>query len=435
MNILIAVPGYPPTHYAGAERVAERIARWLVAEGHNVEVFTIERLDDPDFRVETRREDGLTVHRVFYNTGTTTPYPGSYDSPQLATAIEQTLGRTRFDLVHIISGYLLAVPVIRAARRAGVPVVITLTEYWFLCPRLNLLHADQTLCSGPESDHKCTRCLAEDKRRYRLFSQKMPGLANALWHMPVLSDLEAAVRTRRETLHRALEAADLVISPSQFLIDKFAEFGFNTERFVLIRHGLASADTPPAPAGRGPSGTLRLGYLGQIKPHKGADLLVDAALPLLDAGQTLTVDLWGPDDEDPAYTTALKQRTAGSPAVRWRGRYQKSELRDILASLDALVVPSRWYENSPSVIWEAYAAGLPVIATRLGGMAELVAHEHNGLLFALNDAEDLRRQLERLVREPDLLARLRAGIPPVKTESDETREIFNQYQHLLGLLT
>lgn len=435
MNILIAVHGYPPTHYAGAERVTERIAHWLTAEGHNVEVFAIERLDDPVFRVETGREGGLTVHRVFYNAGTTAPYPGSYDPPQLTTAIEQTLGRTRFDLVHIVSGYLLAVPVIRAARRAGIPVTITLTEYWFLCPRLNLLHPDQTLCSGPESDHKCTRCLAEDKRRYRLFSQKMPGLANALWHMPVLSDLETAVRTRRETLHHALEEADLVISPSQFLIDKFAEFGFNTERFVLIQHGLASADKPPTPADRGQSDTLRLGYMGQIKPHKGVDLLIDAVLPLLDAGHAVTLDLWGPDDEDPAYTAALKQRTAGCPAVRWRGRYQKSDLWNILTSLDASVVPSRWYENSPSVIWEAYAAGLPVIATRLGGMAELVAHERSGLLFALNDAEDLRRQLERLVREPDLLARLRAGIPPVKTDSDEASEIFSQYQRLLGLLT
>jgi glycosyltransferase involved in cell wall biosynthesis len=433
MNVLIAVHGFPPTHYAGAERVAERITQWLINKGHNVEVFAIERLNDPNYRIETGRENGYTVHRVFYSAGTTTPYPHSYDSPQLANAIQYVLSQSHFDLIHIVSGYLLAVPVIRAARQAGIPVAITLTEYWFLCPRLNLLRPDQTLCSGPESDHKCTRCLAEDKRRYRLFSQKMPSLANALWHGPILHDLETAISIRRETLHQALEEADLVISPSQFLIDKFAEYHFNIERFVLIRHGLAVADKKPTPAKCTQSNTLRLGYTGQIKPHKGVDLIITAVLALLDAGCDITLDLWGPDDEDPAYVRTLKQHTAPYPtAVRWRGRYQKRDLWNILAALDVLVVPSRWYENSPSVIWEAYSAGLPVVATRLGGMAELVTHERSGLLFTLNDTQDLRSQLERLVYEPDLLARLRAGIPPVKTDDDEVSEIFAQYQQLLA---
>ncbi|GIL09076.1 MAG: glycosyl transferase family 1 [Chloroflexota bacterium] len=431
MNILIAVHGFPPSHYAGAERVAERIAHWLAARAHTVAVFAVEQLDDPHFRVEIERENGFPVHRVFYNAGTTAPYPGSYDSPQLADAIQQVLKQSHFDLIHIISGYLLAVPVIRAARQAGIPVAITLTEYWFLCARLNLLRADNTLCSGPETDRKCARCLAESKRRYRLFSQKAPGLVDALWQIPVLHDLETAVGVRRVTLHRTLQEADLVISPSQFLIDKFAEFGFDTERFALVRHGLAATNKSPAPADRGPADALHLGYLGQIKPHKGVDLIVDAVLPLLDAGHAITLDLWGPDDEDPAYTAALKRRTANYPAVRWQGSYQKNALWDILASLAVLVVPSRWYENSPSVIWEAYAAGVPVIATRLGGMAELIKHEQSGLLFELNDAQDLRRQLERLVSEPELLPRLRAGIPPVRTDHDEVSEIFALYQRLL----
>lgn len=432
MNVLIAVHGFPPTHYAGAERLAERIAVRLTSIGHSVQVFAVERLDDPLFRVETGHENGLTVHRVYYNAGTTTPYPGSYDSPQMDTAVRQVLEHSHFDLVHIISGYLVAVPVIRAARQAGIPVAITLTEYWFLCPRLNLLRPDQTLCAGPESDHKCARCLVEDKRRYRIVSQKTPLLADLFWSAPVFKRLEANVRLRRETLQQTLATIDLVISPSQFLIDKFSEFGFDTARFALIRHGLATAAEARSGATSAHSGLLRLGYTGQIKPHKGVDLIVDAVLPLLAAGHPITLDLWGPDNEDPAYTAMLKQRTADYPAVRWRGRYHKSALWDILSSLDALVVPSRWYENSPSVIWEAYAAGLPVIATRLGGMAELVSHERSGLLFALNDAEDLSHQIERLVSDPELLPHLRAGIPPVKTDNDEVSEILEHYQRLLG---
>jgi len=431
LRILIAVHGFPPTHYAGAERLAERIASQLASQGHAIEVFAVERLDDLNFRVETEHSRGFPVHRVYYNAGTTAPYPGSYDSPQVARAVEQVLERSRFDVIHIISGYLIAVPVIRAARHAKTPVVITLTEYWFMCSRLNLLQFGQVLCSGPESDHKCAHCLAEEKRRYRLISRTSPQIANLLGKTPSFRRLESALRSRREKLQQTLAAADVVVSPSQFLIDKFAKFGFNTERFVLIRHGLPAADTSRTFVNYIQSETLRLGYTGQIKPHKGVDLVVDAVLSLLDAGHNVTLDLWGPDDEDPAYTAALKRRTAGYPSVRWRGRYDRRELWNILASIDTLVIPSRWYENSPTVIWEAYMAGLPVVATLLGGMAEIVTHEQSGLLFKLNDAADLRHQIERLITEPDLLPRLRAGIPPVRTDTEEVSEILSQYQRLL----
>lgn len=435
MNILIAVHGFPPTHIAGAERVAERIAYWLTAKGHTVEVLAVERLNDPNYRLETEHNNNFTVHRVCYDAATTTPYPNSYDSPQLNAAVRQVMGQTRFDLVHIVSGYLLAVPVIRAAREAGIPIVLTLTEYWFMCARLNLLHVDNTLCSGPETPRKCAHCLAEDKRSYNFISKNASPLVELFWNSPSLQRLEAAVLERREALKHVLDDADVVISPSQFLIDKFAEFGYNTDDFVLIRHGLADSDNNLSPlpkSRRARSDTLRLGYTGQLKPHKGIDLIIEAVLPLLAAGHPLTLDLWGPDHEDAHYIQKLKHRTSDYPAVRWRGRYEKRDLNTILASLDTLIVPSRWYENSPSVILEAYAAGIPVIATRLGGMAEMIAHESNGLLFTLNDAHDLRNQIQRLICEPQLLSRLGADLPPVKTADDEVSEIFAQYQQLLA---
>jgi glycosyltransferase involved in cell wall biosynthesis len=83
------------------------------------------------------------------------------------------------------------------------------------------------------------------------------------------------------------------------------------------------------------------------------------------------------------------------------------------------VVPSVWLENSPFVIKEAFAAGLPVVASNLGGMAEMVSDGHNGLLFEPGDAADLRRALHRLLNEPGLLERLREGIPRVRTIDED----------------
>ena len=104
----------------------------------------------------------------------------------------------------------------------------------------------------------------------------------------------------------------------------------------------------------------------------------------------------------------------------------------ILSNLDVVVMPSLCYENSPNVILESFAQHIPVIASNLGGMAELVRHEGNGLVFNAGSAEDLARQLQRLCVEPELLPRLQAGIEPVKSVSEEIDELEHAYFDLIA---
>jgi glycosyltransferase involved in cell wall biosynthesis len=437
MRILVAANGFPPTHYAGAERAAERIVKWLVERGHEVEVFAVENLSTPGFEVKTAVENGYTIHRLYYNVhADNAPVNVMYDYALIGPALEQVLRSKPFDLMHVMSGFLLGGQAILTAKALGVPVVLTLTEYWFLCRRLNLLRVTGELCVGPESDEKCARCLMEDKRRYRVMAEKAPWLANAFWSIAgataLLDQETAAVRTRRLTLKRALEAADLVISPSQFLISKFAEFGYDTSRFHFVQHGLGAAVTPITPAEPDPAAPLRVGYIGQLKSHKGVDLIVEAACRLLEQGQSLRLDIWGPEDEEPDYVNSLKQRSAPHKAIQWHGRYASPQLPGILSAFDVLTVCSRWYENNPTVILEAFKYGLPVIGTNLGGMAELIQHEVSGLVFQLNDVSDLMAQISRLAQNRALLSRLRAGIPRIKTADEEIAEIFEQYQRLLA---
>lgn len=106
------------------------------------------------------------------------------------------------------------------------------------------------------------------------------------------------------------------------------------------------------------------------------------------------------------------------------GAYNRAQLTTILRNLDVVVVPSLWYENSPNVILEAFAHNTPVIASDFGGMAELVAHEANGLHFIKGDAGDLARHLRRLVEEPGLLDRLTlgaAGTQPPTIDAEMSR--------------
>jgi glycosyltransferase involved in cell wall biosynthesis len=128
----------------------------------------------------------------------------------------------------------------------------------------------------------------------------------------------------------------------------------------------------------------------------------------------------------------MQEKVAHHSAIRWRGAYQGNEVWDVLSQLDVLVISSRWYENSPNTILEAFKMGLPVVATNLGGMSELIEHEKSGLLFELNSTDDLRSQLLRLIHEPGLLDHLRKNIPSVKTIDEEMAEIVGHYRELLA---
>ncbi|MBZ0278918.1 MAG: glycosyltransferase family 4 protein [Anaerolineae bacterium] len=435
MRILLAVHGFPPTHIGGAERATERIARWLVQNGHHVEVFTLENVDAPELKFETRHEDGLTVHRLSLDVrGDVPTFVQTYDNQQIGMLFRDVLRTGSFDIVHLVSGYLLGVEIIRAAQEMGIPTVLTLTEYWFMCVRLNLLDNNDTLCAGPDNDDKCTRCIMNDKRRYRYLGQYAPSIMDTFWSLAQYTSLaEVKIRevaTRREVLERTLDSVDLVICPSQFIMNKFAEFGYDTSKFVLIPHGIGASDET-AIQHNAPDSVLRLGYMGQIKPHKGVDLIVQAVVNLLQLKQPVSLDIWGDTNNSLTYAAKMLRQSRPYPTIHWNGSFKGSEqLKQVLSQFEVLVVPSRWYENSPTVILEAFKAGIPVITTRLGGMAELVTHEKNGLLFKLNDLDDLTNNIQRLIREAGLLPRLRAGISRIRSAEDEAHDVFEHYLRL-----
>src|SRR5690606_21724961 len=325
MRILIVVHGYPPTHSSGAERRAERMAQWFVNNNHYVEVCTVESLSSPNFSIESREQNGVTVHRLSYQIQNDLNRLVNFnDYPQVDRALQEILERGNFDLIHIISGYLLGSQAVRVAQIMGIPTAITLTEFWFMCSRLNLIQSNGTLCNGPDSYVKCVRCLMEEQRRYRLPALLAPKIMDAVWpvlHRTASKPIRDALERRDNVLRKTLESVDIVICPSKYLIHKFSEFGFRTDNFRFIRQGLAH----PGGAGnidRPENKVLSLGYIGQIKEHKGVDLLIDAVIPLLANGEPIELEIWGSETESPEYVARLKAQSARFSAhIRWQGKY------------------------------------------------------------------------------------------------------------------
>jgi len=142
------------------------------------------------------------------------------------------------------------------------------------------------------------------------------------------------------------------------------------------------------------------------------------------------VRAYGDTSHFPQYVKHLKELIAADDRFELVGAFQgQDSLRDIFQNLDVIVVPSIWYENSPNAILEAFVHHTPVIASNLGGMAELVQQGINGMLFETGNAEDLARQLRQLFDDPELIHKLRNGIRPVKSvtqEMDELESIYNR---------
>ncbi|HEX2729493.1 MAG TPA: glycosyltransferase, partial [Rubrobacteraceae bacterium] len=132
----------------------------------------------------------------------------------------------------------------------------------------------------------------------------------------------------------------------------------------------------------------------------------------------------------PKYAAEVYGLAGGDPRINFAGTFPNEKMDRELGKMDVLVVPSTWYENAPLVIYSALAAGIPVVAANLGGMAGIIRHEENGLLFEPGDAEDLTLKLRRLVEEPGLLARLGENAGEVRSVEDSVDEMIALYERL-----
>lgn len=431
MKILLAVHHFLPRYTAGAELYTFRLARWLIANGHTAEVVCVEELDAArPASLTARREDygGVPVYRLSLGMAGA-PYSWGYDHPLINAWLQSHLVQSRPDLVHLHGGYLLGAGVIDEAHRAGIPAVVTLHDYWFLCPRFTLLRGDGSTCAKvPDDPAACGWCLKLSQRRYRIPERLSRGAVGQSWITLVGGSGREAQAERRERLRQSLGLADLVFAPSRFLAAHFAQ-SVGEDRLRVQRLGIGPAQ-PRELAPPGANAALRLGYIGQIAPHKGVDLLVRALALLPQEGRPVRLAIHGDLAHNPRYTRSLRHLAAADRRVTLAGRFENSAVDSVLETLDALVVPSIWYENSPLAILEAQSAGRPVLASAMGGMAELVRHEVDGLHFRPGDAADLARQIQRLREDPQLLTRLAAGIRPPPSVDDEMRALLAAYQQL-----
>jgi len=208
--------------------------------------------------------------------------------------------------------------------------------------------------------------------------------------------------------------------------EELVGFGIDPDRVQVLKRGLTRfteriSDPLPETA-------TRFGYLGSLVPHKGVHILV-AAFARLPARCSLIIH--GDTDSDRIYADRLRG-LIGDERVQLAGPLPNADVPRWLSSLHCLVSPSIWWENHPTSVLEAFAAGVPVIGSTIGGQAELLS-AGGGLPVRADDVEALGKALLRLACEPGLLGRLADGVPSIPSEADHLDSLDRIYEQVRGL--
>ena len=446
MRILFAAHQFFPEHYAGVEIVTLGLAQEFRARGHETYVLAPKRSipgnNTQPGEIEDYEFGGVPVRRIGRpKEGVSRPYRLDYENEVMAWRVREYVQEVRPDLVHAEHFQGLSASVIPVFKEFGVPLVYTATDFWTVCPVVDLHRHDGVMCEGPELAH-CIRCIASryPGTRMKAVVDRTPDAAvraaGTLSETPLSKISHSlrqvwALKERPRHIREKMEQVDHIIVYTQLMRDLLLANGIGSGKTEISYYGIDTSYISEAARNHNVPPPLRVGFIGTLAPHKGCDILIQAVRSLPQELE-VTLDIYGNLERFKPFVDELRRLAGDDERVNFAGPFQRENVGQVLSELDVLVVPSRWYENQPGVIFEAFAAGMPVVATDLGGMSEFVKHEENGLLFELENVKDLAHQLRRLGEEPGLIEKLRAGIGPVKTVQENVDELENLYSTLLN---
>ncbi len=208
-----------------------------------------------------------------------------------------------------------------------------------------------------------------------------------------------AHRDRLRWLSAIADHADRIVAVSEFLKAVLIRNGVAAEKIVVCRQGVERGGEPRRPiAGTREPGVLKVGFVGRFDPLKGLDVLLDAA-ERIPPDARIEFHVWGAAriPAARAYRDEIIRNAQGLRNVVFHGEATSAAPYDMV---DILAVPSTCYETGPFVVLEAHAAGIPVVGSNLGGIAERVTAGRDGLLFPMGDARALARHPARALAGP-----------------------------------
>ena len=403
MRILIVLHQFYPEFSGGTERVSLNLAMAAQRAGHFVEILACSVNPDTTSGFASAHLAGAreTVYQgVPLTLLPRALMPASADFSldvdlSLAEKIANWIQEKRFDICHVTHVMRMSTAVL-AVQRCGLPFILTLTDFFLACPRINLVDLDNRICEGPELGNKCGKsCLTAPWSRESLVSRF--GHARAL-----------------------LSSASFRVAPSEFVADRYRE-AFPECEFRVIPHGidlLALTLSQVANAAQAKAvKKLRLGYVGGIIPQKGLDVLL-LALALVQSNDVELKVVGGFHGASAFHRDVLALGKADG-RVEFLGHLDPTRVCEEMQQFDLLCLPSLVPETFSLALHEASALGVPALVSDLGAPSAHVAHHGGGRVLAFGDVNVWADSILQAIENPDQIKTWKARLPlPLRVEEE-----------------
>lgn len=445
MKILqVAMSFYPDR--GGAESYVGSLAFGLARLGQHVVVAA------PGRNAESYLYAGLRVRRIAVNPDASGALRRMYTADpdeDFARRFCLLLDEEMPDVVHFhtrtpeVSALLM-----RETRRRNVPVFLTYHSPNISCLRETLLLWGKRPCDGEIRIGRCTACRLQSLGIPRPFADLLALSPRSVGRTVEKSGLKGKpwtglqmrwlVHLFRQSTLAFLDEADKIVTLCRWNAELLARNGLQPSRIIyspislcidLERDPGFPVIEPPGPAPKA-AGPVRCAFVGRFSWVKGVHILLHALRKK--PGMPISLDLFGvcSDKGEESYLKTLKKTASEDVRVRFMGPLKDSPLVR-LKEYQALLVPSLWLETGPLVVLEAFAAGVPVIGSSSGGIAELVVPEVNGLLVPPGSVPAWAETLEKLCLDRTILERLRSGVRPPRTMAETSSELLSRYRETI----
>ena len=402
--------GFPPVGQWGTEFYTHQLATGLQARGREVAVFLpVRDAEGARYSLKTSHHYGLDLFELTNGGDPKKSFSDSYKNEGVEQAFARVLREFQPKTVHfnhLLWGLSVGLP--RVAAEFGARVVATVTDLGLLCHRGQFLDSNLRSCGGPSSAEECARCVREpsphDAKTLELFARRVAVRGavklGGFGRIVVASDLEERAREVRE----AAKFIDRWVFPTEALLEEFQSRGLAMKDAEVLPYGIDEAAFQLPGRGAEPR-ALRFTFLGQFMPHKGLEHLLKAVnlmesrLPESVAPWTLRCYGHGSPGRHQLYAGRAFESVSTSNRVIDAGCFPPLDAPRVMMETDVLVVPSVWMENAPLAVLQARAAGVPVIASDVSGVREVVDSPQHGVLVPPGDAVALADAMRRAIME------------------------------------
>ena len=412
-RVVYVVHNFPPEVTAGTELHTLWLAHGL---SRNYDIYVFTRTPDPkmeEYSVRDETFQGLKVRRVKVTNSDWVNPSDFYLNSRIDRIFAAYLDQVQPSLVHIHHTVGLSAGIVEEAVARGIPTILQLRDFFYMCEMVHLRTASNRLCDGPLDGKKCAGCIAAESK---------PHLPRDLFNNDSALFENAGI-DRTKYMKTLLTLPDIVIAPSAFVKEKFLEFGVPPSKMLVSPDGVRTWRLAKRRRKR-PHARIVFGYLGNIFHHKGLHTLIEAFRTLDQKKSEL--EIYG-EARDTELARNLKM-SAKNLRVKFKGAYSERQLPTILSNLDVLVHPSIVHESYSMVIHEALGAKVPVIVSDIPAQKDAVRNNLDGFHFHVEDSQDLARKMRLMTENPQKLMQFRRNIPAVRSITDQVQDFRKLYR-------